>query len=108
QKLSSPPLMPWVGVDYNGTVLCAHCNCMAGVGEACSHIAALLYFVRTKANLNKQASCTSKLYTWLQPSHKNEATYATIADVDFTSPLKSFDKFKTPKVTQQIMNGNIS
>ena len=72
QKLSSPPLMPWVGVDYNGTVLCAHCNCMAGVGEACSHIAALLYFVRTKANLNKQTSCTSKLCTWLQPSHKNE------------------------------------
>lgn len=26
-----------------GTIKCAHCNCMAGLGECCSHVAALLF-----------------------------------------------------------------
>ena len=37
--MSAPPLRPWVGFKPDGEVLCAHCNCMAGAGEACSHIA---------------------------------------------------------------------
>ena len=51
--MTSPPFRPWIGVQYDGTVICAHCNCMAGAGEACSHVAALLYAVMAKANLTK-------------------------------------------------------
>ena len=32
---------PWIGAEKNGIVICAHCDCMAGLGEACSHIAAI-------------------------------------------------------------------
>ena len=46
QSLSAPPLKVWVGFRYNGEVLCAHCTCMAGVGEACSQIAAVLLLLR--------------------------------------------------------------
>ena len=56
--MTSPPLRPWIGVQYDGTVICAHCNCMAGAGEACSHVAALLYAAMAKANLTKQLAST--------------------------------------------------
>ena len=37
QPLSAPALQPWVAVEKNGLIICAHCTCMAGLGEACSH-----------------------------------------------------------------------
>ena len=35
----------WVQTDIDGVVLCAHCTCMAGLGEVCSHIGAILFYV---------------------------------------------------------------
>ena len=37
QKLTAPPLHPWIAAEKNGNILCAHCTCMAGLGEACFH-----------------------------------------------------------------------
>ncbi|KAL5479870.1 hypothetical protein EMCRGX_G023462, partial [Ephydatia muelleri] len=33
QARSAPPLCPWVGLNYSGSIICAHCNCMAGAGK---------------------------------------------------------------------------
>ena len=38
QSMSKPPLKPWAGIRPDGTIICPHCNCMAGAGEVCSHI----------------------------------------------------------------------
>ena len=38
QSLSLPPLKPLVVINQLEVVVCAHCNCMASNGEACSHI----------------------------------------------------------------------
>ena len=35
QRLSAAPLQPWVAAEDTGVVICAHCTCMAGLGEAC-------------------------------------------------------------------------
>ncbi len=35
QSLSATPAKPRVAVKVEGTVMCAHCTCMAGLGEAC-------------------------------------------------------------------------
>jgi len=35
-------LNPWIKTDNDGMVLCGHCDCMAGLGEVCSHVGALL------------------------------------------------------------------
>ena len=43
QALSASPLKVWCGIKQSGEILCAHCTCMAGLGEACSHVAALLF-----------------------------------------------------------------
>ena len=51
---------------------------MAGAGEACSHVAALLYAVMAKANLSKETACTSVKCSWLQPSHNAQVKRACI------------------------------
>ena len=43
QKLNDPQLKPWVMVKTDGIILGAHCNCVAGFGECCSHVAAILF-----------------------------------------------------------------
>ena len=55
---------------------------MAGLGEACSHIAALLFAVETNAQLKTQFPSTSLLCTWLLPSFQS-VTFAEIAHIDF-------------------------
>ena len=59
QRLSATPLRPWVAVEKIGSVLCAHCNCMAGLGEACSHIAAVLFVLEANVQARKSMSCMS-------------------------------------------------
>lgn len=49
--LIAPPLKVWVATKQQGEVLCAHCTCMAGLGETCSHIAALLFTVAMNTQL---------------------------------------------------------
>lgn len=84
QSLSRPSLHPWIAAEKRGTILCAHCTCMAGV--ACFHIAALLFTAETNTRMMKNTSCTSLPCSWLAPSCKIE--YATISKIDFTTPQK--------------------
>ena len=70
-NVPAPPLRPWVAAEKGGTVLCAHCTCMAGLGEACSHIAALLFAAEAYTKLSKDSSCTSEPCRWLSPSMQN-------------------------------------
>ena len=72
QKMSDPPLV-YPGLECVIVALLfvhMHCNCMAGAGEACSHIAALLYSTMAKADMVMNTSCTSERCSWIVPSHK--------------------------------------
>ena len=71
QKLTIPPAKPWVAAKQNGTstVVCAHCSCMAGLGEACSHIAALLFTLEATTTMNQNTRCTSLPYLPSLPGH---------------------------------------
>ena len=59
QTLSATPLKVWVGCKSNGEVA-AHCTCMVGIGEACSHIAA-----EANTQVKQQQNCTS-LHTMMR------------------------------------------
>ena len=59
QRLAATPLRPWVAVEKIGTAVCAHCDCMAGLGEACSHVAAVLFALEANMQVKKSMSCTS-------------------------------------------------
>ena len=57
QSLSVTPLKVWVTTYSSGEVVCAHCTCMAGIGEACTHIAALLFTTEANTQVKSQFSC---------------------------------------------------
>ena len=87
QRLSASPFKLWVAVQKDGVVVCAHCDCMAGLGEACSHIAALLFTLDANTQVKKGLSCTSVSCYWLPPTFKS-VPFARIYDIDFTTPQK--------------------
>ena len=61
-------LKPWVIIRTNGTVEVAHCTCMAGLAETCSHIGAILHWVDTAALICNDTPCTSLEDKWLMPA----------------------------------------
>ena len=63
-------LKPWVIIRTNGTVEVAHCTCMAGSAETCSHIGAILHWVVTAVLIRNDTHvvCTSLEDKWLMPA----------------------------------------
>ena len=49
QQISAPPFKVWVVVKQSGEVICVHCSCMACLGVACSHVAAVLFTAEANA-----------------------------------------------------------
>ena len=62
--MNDPPLRPWVSVADDGIITTAHCTCMAGLAECCSHIAALLFTIQAKIKTLENAACTSRKCKW--------------------------------------------
>ena len=85
QRLSVPPAKAWIGVEKSGTIICGHCDCMAGLGEACSQVAGILFTLEANAQARKSLSCTSMPHSWLPPSFRSVA-FAAISDIDFSDP----------------------
>ncbi|KAG8175943.1 hypothetical protein JTE90_026927 [Oedothorax gibbosus] len=82
---------PWAVLDGTGKILSSHCTCMAGLGEACSHIAAILFAIETtiKLGLNKP-SCTSVPCKWKAVMQKVKPS--EVAAINFSRPsLKKRD-----------------
>ena len=99
QSVTAPPLKSWVAAEKCGTIICSHCTCMAGLGEPCSHIAALLFAAEAHNRL-KDTSCTSQRCAWLAPNMQNVA-YAPISDIDFTAPATKRKRVQDGKPNQK-------
>ena len=85
QSVTKAKLRPWFAAESTGAIICAHCTCVAGLGEACSHISALLFAAETHTRLVKNITCTSLPCGWLPPTIQNVA-HKPICDIDFTAP----------------------
>ena len=64
QQANEPLLSPWINTDKDGMVLCCHCDCMAGLGEVCSHVGALLFYVEA---MRHTYTCTDLPCPWNIP-----------------------------------------
>lgn len=80
-RVSEPPLQPWVMVQNNGSVVCGHCTCMAGLAETCSHVGALLYWTETAVHIRDETTCTSKKNAWLMPTVVSDIPYLRLKDI---------------------------
>ena len=85
QTLSASPLKVWVCCKLDGEVMAAHCTCMAGCGEACSHIAAILFAAEANTIVKQQLSCTSLPCTWLPPAFRT-VPFLPLAEINFRTP----------------------
>lgn len=43
--MNEAPLKVWILASMDGNIRCAHCNCVAGLSETCSHVAAICFAV---------------------------------------------------------------
>ena len=75
----------------DGCVKGARCRCMAGLGEACSHVGALLFMMvgATDLGLNKPNTCTDVASKW---AFKAGVVPARLADIDFSRPQYGKEK----------------
>lgn len=85
---SKPPLQPWVIIHSNGTVEVAHCTCMAGLAETCSHVAAVLHWVETAVRIHNDTPCTSRENKWLMPTPVQDIPRLKLKDIDFSAPKR--------------------
>ncbi|XP_041362106.1 uncharacterized protein LOC121378072 [Gigantopelta aegis] len=87
----------WVAVDNSACVLTAHCDCMAGLGESCSHIGALLYKMEAAVRLGyTDSACTDVPCQWNQCFTK-KVTPSPVARINFY----------TEKVKEKVRKCNI-
>ena len=93
QKLNDKPLYPWVVAEQSGKVVCGHCNCKAGLGESCSHVASLLWAVEAGVRVRNSMTVTRKKAYWLMPHAMKDVPYASVKKINFVGKRQSLAKF---------------
>ena len=79
----------WVCLHQkDGWILTGNCTCMAGMGSACSHVAALFFKLEAAAhfNLNEQTASTRQLCAW--KTSRKFVTPAPLSAIDCSRPIK--------------------
>ncbi|XP_054928517.1 uncharacterized protein [Dermacentor andersoni] len=84
QSLNQAPLTVWVLAKSDRDINAAHCTCMAGNGEACAHVAAVLFFLAYGVRGRQERSCTDIANAWL-PAHVRKVEVRPVAAMDFAS-----------------------
>ena len=101
QRLREKPLQPWIIAEKAGTVCIAHCDCMAGLGEACTHTATLLFAIYTTVKIRSSKTVTQEPAHWLLPATHREVRYREVGDIHFTSALT-----KKKKLDEAVATGS--
>ena len=94
QRLNDEPHTPWVAINRESiSVMNAHCTCMAGLGESCTHIGALLFKIEAavRAGFTRRA-CTDEACLW-NDDFKENVTPAELCNINLYS-AKSIENFK--------------
>ena len=86
QRLIDTPLKLWVICETEGKIIACHCNCMASLGESCSHVGAILFAVDAVKRMRENKTVTQEKAYWLLPSRGKKSLYGPVSDMNFTSP----------------------
>ena len=97
-KLREKPLIPWVICETTGKVLCGHCNCMAGLGESCSHIATLLWAIEAGVQVRSSITVTQKKAYWVLPTPVKDVPFASIKDIKFEGSSGALNTWKATSI----------
>ncbi|XP_066272266.1 uncharacterized protein [Branchiostoma lanceolatum] len=89
QKWNDPCVLVWVITSPGGTILSAHCrDCLAGLGECCSHVASVLFYLEMYHRVSADVASTDLANAWLPPALSRTASALPMENIDFSSPKK--------------------
>ena len=84
-RIREKQLVPWIVATKDGVIKAAHCNCQAGLGECCSHVAALMFSLDIKVRLRDSKTVTEKPAYWMLPQAVKKIDYNELREIDFTT-----------------------
>lgn len=85
-KTTLPDLILWILFDMNDKIQACHCTCMSGLGEACSHVAALTFHLDYDYRLRIEKSVTDEFAYWR--AQRKDVTPRKLKTVNFLVPSK--------------------
>lgn len=85
QRCNESLTTSWIIFDNDGSVISAHCNCKAGLGEVCSHVAASLFYIEAYGRIRGKLTCTQMKNQWIVPPHVKSIECLPISKISFTS-----------------------
>ena len=88
QSIRQAPTQPWPLVTRDGGIITGNCDCKAGLGSTCTHVAALLFRVEAAVRIRETKTVTQEKAYWLLPTCTKEVTPAPVCDIDFSSAKK--------------------
>lgn len=65
QRMNATSLSPSILCREDGQMISAHCDCMAGLGESCSHVASVLCYIEAAVRLREVITVTQKFAYWM-------------------------------------------
>ena len=71
-------------MEKSGTILAAHCNCIAGLAESCSRIGPVLFYIEYATRIGDSKNCTEEKAYWPLPGY-HSVEYKEVCDIDFSS-----------------------
>lgn len=77
QRARDTPLKTWFLAENDGTVITAHCDCMA-----------LLFATSYEASKRISTTCTQEKSQWLPPTYVKEIPYVPVSEMNFQSSKK--------------------
>ena len=57
---------------------------MAGLGEVCTHVAAVLFYLEALQRIEEVQTCTQLQCGWIVPSASTTAQYLEVKNIDFS------------------------
>ena len=94
----------WISVKGDRENLCGHCSCIAGLGEVCSHVGAIMFYLLLTSKYSRRNSenpCTSQPCSWFPPCLK-KVEFVKLSSIDFSDPRKGLSKNKVVGPKQAI------
>ncbi|ENN81039.1 hypothetical protein YQE_02558, partial [Dendroctonus ponderosae] len=89
------PLEVWCIITKDGTISTAHCTCMAGSGEVCSHVGALLFAAEYANRRREETSCTDVLNAWMMPTGPSNISLLPVRDMNWAKPYVASKHYMT-------------
>ena len=107
QRLSEKPLTPWIICEEDGRILAVHCDCMAGLGESCSHAACLMWAVEAGVKRRSSLTVTDKKAYWVLPDPLKKVQPVRVSEMKFSdnprpSPSSSHHRSIDPPSEESI------